>query len=640
MFDVVRNNKTVVRVFLALIILPFAFWGVDSYVGKESGDSSVAKINGNSITTRQFQEVWRNQQARMRQALGENFKAEELDTPTARLALLNSLIDQKLLLLEATKQGVGASDGMLREVISKIPSLQENAEFSMARYESALRAQGLTQQQFEAQLRDDLSLQQLVGGVAETAVVSKTSMEAMLRIQSEEREVAQIRITPAQFASQLKIEPAAVEKYYLEHRQNFELPEQVRAEFVLLSPEEIAPQIKLKETEITDWYESHKERYQKAEERSASHILLTLNPSISEAEKRSVKQKAEEILKEARQSSANFSMLAKKYSQDPGSANKGGDLGFFPRGVMVKAFEETVFKQKEGDISDLVQSEFGYHIIKLTGVHPAKQLDIASVRADIESELKRQAALRQFADSAEVFSNMVYEQSDSLVPVAERFKLKILQSPWLLKKPSPRDIAALGFMANEKVLSALFSEDTRKNKRNTEALEIAPNTLLAARISEYKPASLRPLREVTPQIEALLRTQEAAALAKKSGEKQLAELKNGQNDKLLWGASEKISRLRSHLSPAASQAIFKEKTAKLPAFVGVQADDGTYSIYKISQLIQPKSSDDRLRRLVMRDYSGVVAQQDFSAYLSALRTRYKIKIDNAALERATSSSSL
>lgn len=631
MFDAVRNNKRIVQLFLALITLPFAFWGVDSYVRTVGVGDDFASVGDSKITAQQFDKAFRDQQDRMRQQLGANYRPEAMNTPETRLAVLNSLVDQRLLVLEAAKGRLGASDDLLREVISKIPALQENGQFSMSRYQSALAAQGMTQPQFESQLRQDLTLQQLVGALGDTGIVSNTAAEAMLRIQAEERQVAELRIAPEQFADQVKVDAAAIQKHYDENIKLFELPEQAKAEFVILSLEALLAQTTLSDAEIKAWYDGHKDRYQQAEERRASHILVMANASASDAEKTKAKAKAEEVLKEVQQAPGKFAEIAKKYSQDPGSAEKGGDLGFFGRGMMVKAFEDTVFKQKEGEVSGLVQSEFGYHIIKLTGVKGGKQRSLDEARPEIEGELKRQAASRKFAEAADAFTNMVYEQSDSLAPVAEKFKLKIQQSNWLPKTSNPQIVAALGPMGNVKVLASLFSDDAVKNKRNTEAVEIAPNTLLAARVVEHRPAAAKSFDSVKGDIETRLKAQQAAALARQTGEKQLAALQGGE-DKANWALVKNVSRLQGRqVPPAAMQAIFKANVQKLPAYLGVE-NGGAYTLYKIMKVSQPEKADENQRKVLQREYSTIAAQEDFGAYLAALRARYKIEINKSAVE--------
>lgn len=626
MFDAVRNNKRIVQIFLALITLPFAFFGLESYVRDAGAGADLASVGETKITLPQFDQAMRDQQERMRQNLGANFRPEMLNTPEARLAVLNSLIDQRLLLLEASKGRLHASNELLRDVIGKIVSLQENGQFSMERYEAALRAQGMTQAQFEAQLRQDLTLQQLVGAISDTGVLPLSAAEAMTRIQTEERQVAELRITTERFAPEVKVEAEAVRKYYDENLAQFQVPEQARVEYLILSLDALLSRVQVSEKEAKDWYEGHKERFQQPEERRASHILVS---GKGDAEK----AKAETVLEEVRKTPARFAELAKQHSQDPGSAGNGGDLGFFGRGMMVKPFEESVFGMQEGEISGIVQSEFGFHIIKLTGIKPLKQRPFAEVRAEIEGELKRQAASRQFAEAAEQFSNMVYEQSDTLQPVAEKFGLTIAKSDWLPKNPNPQLASALGPLGNEKLLTAVFAEDSVKGRRNTDAVEVAPSTLVSARIVEHRPAAPKAFESVQADIERRLRTQQLSALARKSGEDKLAELRKGGEDKLGWALVKTVSRLNGRaVPPAALQAIMKADTSALPAYVGVEMNSGDYMLYKIMKVGQPEKMDENTRKVLQREYGAVVAQEDFAAYLAALRARYKIDINKAALE--------
>ncbi len=629
MFDAVRNNKKIVQIFLGLITLPFAFWGVDSYVRNSGAGRDMASVGGSKISVSEFEMALRERQDQLRQSMGESFSPEAMNLPEVRLGILNSLVDKRLLMLEADKKRLMTSDGMLRDSIRAIPGLQEDGKFSMERYESALRSRGMSQQQFEARLRQDMTLQQLLGSVSETAFVSATQTDALLRLQLEERQFNEYRIASDQFSDKAKIEAAEVQKYYDDNKAQFEVAERVKAEYLVLSLDALLAQATVSDAEVKTWYDSHKDRYEVPEERRASHILILAKP---DADKEKSKAKAEEVLAELQKSPAKFAELAKKYSEDPGSAEKGGDLGFFGRGMMVKPFEEEVFKQKEGDISGLVESEFGYHIIKLTGIKVSTVRPIEEVKAEIEGELKRQAASRKFAEAAEGFNNMVYEQSDSLQPAADQFKLTIEKSDWVPKSPDAKSAAQIGQLANPKILTALFSDDAIKNKRNTEAVEIAPNTLLAARVLEHSPASVKPFETVKAEIEALLKTQKEAAMAKAMGEEKLAELKKGDKESLTWSATKTMTRQQALAMPIpALQAIFKADVQKLPAYVGSELG-GSYMIYKIVKATQPEKLDEAKRKAIRDEYTSIVAQQDVAAYLSSLRQRYKIEINTGLLE--------
>lgn len=632
MFDSVRNNKKIVQGFLALITLPFAFWGVDSYVRNAGAGNDVAAVGETKITQQQFQQAWREQLDKARQQLGPKFKQEQFDTPEARLAMLNSLIDQRLLILEARKSRLGVNDAMLVEIIAGMPSLKENGQFSRARYEAALRAQGMSPEQFEAQLRQDLTMQQLVGAIGDTSIMANTAADMMLRIQSEERQVAELRLMPEQFAGEVKLDADAVKKFYDENQKFFETPELVKAEYVVLSLDALLAQTTVSDAETKAWYESHKDRYQQAEERRASHILITANGSASDADKAKARAKAEEILKDVQKAPGKFAELAKQHSQDPGSGANGGDLGFFGRGMMVKPFEEAVFSMKEGQISGLVQSDFGLHIIKVTGIKSAKQKSLDEVKAEIEGELKRQGAQRKYAEAAEAFSNMVYEQSDSLAPVIEKFKLASKTTGFIPRNVPPQALAPLGPVGNDKLIAALFSEDAIKNKRNTEAVEVAQNTLVAARVAEHKPAAMKPFDAVKGDIEAMLKAREAATAARKKGEEKLAEFTGG-TDKANWALVKYVSRLQGkQVPPEAMQAIFRADVSKLPAYVGVElANNGGYMLYKIMSVKPVERIDENKRRVLQREYTTLTAQEDFAAYLAALRQRYKIDVNKAAL---------
>ncbi|MFO1346409.1 MAG: SurA N-terminal domain-containing protein [Rhodocyclaceae bacterium] len=633
MFDAVRNNKRIVQVFLALITLPFAFWGVDSYVRSAGPGNDVAAVGESKISLQQFQQSWREQMDRARQQMGPSFRQETFDTPEMRLAVANSLVDQRLLLLEANKGRLGVSNALLVEIISTMPSLQVDGKFSKARYEAALAAQGMSPEQFEARLRQDMIMQQLVGAIGDTGIVSSVSAEMMLRIQSEERQVAEIRITPEQFASEVKLEADAAKKFYDGNQKQFETPELVRAEYVVLSLDGLLSQVAVSDAEVKAWYEAHLSRYQQQEERRASHILITLAAGASDAEKAKAKAKAEEVLKDVQRNPTKFAELARQHSQDPGSAANGGDLGFFGRGMMVKPFEEAVFKQKQGELSGLVQSDFGFHIIKVTGIKEGKQKKLDEVRAEIEGELKRQGAQKRYAEAAEAFTNMVYEQSDSLAPVVEKFKLKLQQSPLLPRQVPQQALASLGPLGNEKLLAALFTEDAVKNKRNTDTVEVAQSTLVAARVLEHKPASVRPFESVRADIETMLKAKEATAAARKKGEDRLAELKGGQ-DRINWALVKNVSRLQGkQVTALALQAIFRADVSKLPAYTGVELpNNGGYALYKILAVKPLATVDADKRRVLQRDYENMTAQEDFTAYLTGLRQRYKVEINKAVLE--------
>ena len=623
MFDAVRNNKKITQVFLVLIALPFAFFGLESYVSDGGGGADVAKVGDIGISQQEFQQVMREQQDRLRSQLGQ-VDPKMLDNPEFRKAVLNDVIDRRLLALEAAKRRLFVTDDTVRRSIAGIEAFQDNGQFSNERYEALLRSQGMSPAGFEAQVRQDLTLQQLAGTIGQTGMLSNTVGERILALQTEQREVQELLLAAGSYLGQVKLADDAARKFYDENNQQFQTPDQARVEYLVLSQESMP--VEVSDAEIQAWYDGHKERYQQPEERRASHILI----ASETVGKDKARAKAEEVLQEVQKKPAAFAELARQHSDDPGSASQGGDLGFFGRGMMVKPFEDATFGMKEGDISGVVESDFGFHIIKLVSVRAAKEKPLTEVRGEIEAELKTAASARKFAEAAESFSNIVYEQSDSLQPAAEQFKLKIEQSDWVGRQPNP----ASGPLGNAKLLEALFSDDAIKNKRNTEAVEVAPNTLVSARIVEYKAAALQPFDEMKPMIEKMLVAQEAQKLAKADGEARLAALVAG-DDKQAWGATRRVSRMEARqLPPQAVQPVFRMQTKALPSYTGLELPGAGYVLYRLNKVDAGEKLDDVRRQGLIGQLRSLAAQEDVQMYLDALRSRYKVEINDKALNGA------
>lgn len=628
MFDSVRNNKKVVQIILALIILPFAFWGVESYIGNMGTGKDVASVGDSKISLSEFQGAFREQQDRLRPMLGGRDPAL-LESPELRSAVLENLIQRHLLDLQAKEMKLTVSNEQLASFIASVPQLQEDGKFSPQRYEALIAAQNKSKAQFEYEIRHDMTIQQAVAAVGNASLAGRTTADRWLAAQLEEREVSDVVLRSDAYLKQVKVTPEAIKAYYDANTPKFQVPEQLRAEYLVLSRDRLIEQVAVTDDEIKAWYDGHPERYRQAEERRASHILIAADSKGAADGMKAAEAKAAEVLAQLKKSPGDFAKLAKQYSQDPGSAGKGGDLEWFSRGAMVKSFEDAVFSLKEGQISDVVRSDFGLHIIKLTGVRPERVRPLAEVRSEIVGELKNQTAARKYAEIAESFSNTVYEQPDSLAPAAEKYKLSIQKSEWLRK-----DAAAAGPLGNAKLLAALFSDDAIKNKRNTEAVEVTPNVLVSARIVEYKPAAQQPLETVAPTIERLLTHEEAAKLAVKDGEQKLAKLNKGEKVDVTWSKPHAVIKgMAGELPPEASRAIFKADAAKLPAYSGA-AGAGGYALFRISQVKRyaPEAGEAPQVRAMRGEYARLIAEEELAGWIAALRAKYPVEINQAALE--------
>ena len=632
MFDAVRNNKRIVQIFLLLITLPFAFWGVDSYVKNAGSGGELASVGGTPVSQLDFQQAMREQQERLRTAMGENFNPAMLETVEARKAVLDNLINQRLLALDAAQRRLSVSDQQMRETIAGIPAFQENGQFSLPRYEAVLKAQGMGQPTFESRLRNDLALKQVVAAVAEGTIVSGASAERVFAVQFEERQVSEVRLGAQQYAASVKLADGAAQKFYDTNRSRFEIPAQVRVEYLVLSQEALAGQLSLSDADLRKEYDAHPERFRQGEERRVSHILIQAPKDAGEVALKAAREKIEGLLVKVKASPADFAKLAKENSQDPGSAERGGDLGFFGRGAMVKPFEEAAFGlAKEGDVSGVVQSDFGFHIIKLAGVKAEQVRPFEDVRNELAAELKKAEAGRKFAELAEGFTNMVYEQADSLKPAAEKYKLTVQTSGWFArngKAPAPFD--------NEKLVAAVFSDDSLKNKRNTDAVDVGKGVLVAARVLESKPAALRPFDEVRADIEKMLVQEEAAVLAEKDGEKKLAQLVKGDAVPLDWGASRPVKRMEQGFPPEILRTIFRAPADKLPSYAVVKLPGMGYVVFRVEKITRPTAAgaDDPRLQAIKKQYARLQAEQDFAAYLSALRKRHGVTVNAAMLESA------
>lgn len=629
MFDIVRNNKKITQGFLVLITLPFALWGVDSYVRNAEVSVGVATVGGAKITQQDLQSALREQQDRMRAQLGGKFDAAMFESPQIRRAVLDSLITQRLLAEQARQAKLTVGNEQLVQFIASVPSLQENGKFSRERYEALVAAQNMSKEMFEARLRQDMAMQQLMLPVTEGGITGKDAAGRWSATQLEQREVAEVRLLPDSYAGQVKLAADAVQKFYEANRKQFELPEQVRAEFVVLSREVMTAQTAISDEQIKSHYQARADRYKEGETRRASHILVKAAKDAPEAELKAAKAKADELLAQVKKAPADFAKIAKANSQDPGSAEKGGDLDWFGRGMMTKVFEDATYALKEGQISDVVRSDFGFHIIRLAGVRGERVRPLEEVKAEILAELKQESGTKKYAEAAEAFGNMVYEQADSLKPAAEKWKLELRQTPWFAKGgklPPPFD--------NPKLATALFSDDALKNKRNSEAVEIAPGALVSARIIEHKPATLQALDVVKADIEKHLIREEALKLATKDGEDKLARLAKGEAIDLKWSPARGVSRTAPQgLAPDALRAIFKADAGKLPAHAGFASPGNGYALYRISSVkAADAAKDDPRGRALAQQYARLIAEEEFSAWMASLKEKYPVDINKTALE--------
>jgi peptidyl-prolyl cis-trans isomerase D len=632
MYDFLYKRKRLVQLLLALIALPFAFFGVNYYFTSSGRGQSVATVAGQEITQQDFQESLREQQERMRQMLGKNYDPSMFEAPEVRYSVLEQLINQRLMQDQARRDRFRVSDAQLAQFISEIPAFQVDGKFSHERYEQLLQTQSRTPAQFEQDLRGQLTLAPLQEPVGAANIVAHSNVERYLQLLDQQREVAAAMLDMDPYLKDVKIDDAAVKSFYDANPTAFQVPEQVKLEYVTLTPDALAAQTPVDASEVRKLYDDNAKRYGKPEERQASHILIAVKPDASDADKAAAKKKAEEIAAQAKKNPAQFAELAKKESQDPGSAGQGGDLGFFARdGSMVKPFEDAVFSiKREGEIVGPIKTDFGWHIIKLTSVHPGKQQSFEEVKAQIEQDLKRQKAVRKFAEAAEQLQNLVYEQADSLQPVAKVLNIGVQTTPLITRA----QVQALA-QNNAKLVEAVFSPSSLQAKRNTEAIEVGQNTLMAARVVEYKPAAPRAFDDVKAEIRRQLERKSASEFAHKAGQQKLALLEEGKEAGLSFGKPVAVTRNQPQpgYPPPALTMIFQADSSKLPAYVGSANERGGFSIYRVLRVVPPAAPDATKLTAYTDRVGDQLGRELMSAYAASLRTRAEVKINEANLER-------
>jgi peptidyl-prolyl cis-trans isomerase D len=631
MFDFLHRRKRLVQLILALITLPFAFFGVDYYFRGSSRLQDVATVSGQPITQQEFAETIRDQQDRMRQVAGPAFDPAVFDDPEVRYSVLEQLINRRLLQEQARRDRMRVTDAQLAQFIADIPAFQVDGKFSHTRYEQLLQAQNRSTAAFEQEVRQQLALMPLQEPVGGANIVARSNVERYLALLDQQREVAAATVDLDPYLKQVNIDEAAVKAFYDANPLAFQVPEQVKLEYVMLSPDSLGAQIPLDPADVRKQYDENQARYGKPEQRQASHILIAVKDDASDADKAAAKKRADDLAAEARKNPQKFAELAKANSQDPGSAAQGGDLGLFARdGSMVKPFEDAVFTMKQGEIAGPIKTDFGWHIIKLTAIQPAKLQSFDEVKGPIEQDLRRQRATRKFAEAADQLQNLVYEQADSLQPVAKALSLNVQSTPLITRA----QVQALA-QNNAKLVEAVFSPSSLQAKRNTEAIEIGQNTLMAARVVEYKAAAPRPLDEVKAEIRRQLERKAASELAHKAGQEKLALLEQGKDAALSFAKPVLLTRNQPQpgYPPNALTLIFQADSAKLPGYVGSPNERGGYSIYRVLRVLQPPAADPAKLAAFSNRVGDQLGRELMNAYAAGLRAKADVKINQANLDK-------
>ncbi len=623
-----RAQGWIAWVIVSLLIATFALWGIQEYTSPEVS-VNVAEVDGTEISADQFQQAYQQQRARLQQMLGQNFDPDLFDEKTMKADVLDGMIGREVLVLNAAQSGMRISDVRLANYIRTIPELQNAGQFDKELYNRLLRSQGLSVKGFEQSVRGDLLLQQLRQGVMDSAFATRAEIEALIRLREQRRELGYMIVPAAQFAQTAAIDDATIEKYYNDNRDQYRTPEQVSVEYLELSVASLAGGVQVTEENLQQFYQERKRDFSVPEERQARHILIQVGSDAPQAEVDAARTKAQDVLARVRQG-GSFADLAREVSQDPGSAQNGGDLGFFGRGIMDKAFEDASFALAVGDVSEPVRSAFGFHIIKLEALRGGESKPFEEVRAQLERELKRQRAEEQYFAQAEQLYNLTFENPDNLSVAAKALGLQLRTT-----EPFSRE-RGLGIAANPKVRTAAFAEDVLQRGNNSEPIELSADHEVVLRVKERKAEGVRSLDEVREDIRQTLRHSAAMKKAQETGQALIGRLEKGEDiaelaksAKLTWERPAAVGRVAAEVNPEITGEAFRlpRPLPGKPVFGGkvlVSGDFAVIAVYEVKDG-DPALADDAAKKSATETLVRSRGGNEFQAYAKALEAKTTIK---------------
>lgn len=625
MFDFFRKFNKAFMVLLFLLIIPsFVLFGVDRYKQGGGADEAVASVDGQNITRPEWDAQHRIESDRVR-LQNPTLDPSVLDSEAARYATLENMVRDRVLAVAATKSGMNVSAERLSRVFSEDNGLasfrDSDGKFDRARF---MATTGQTPEQYEASVRSQLSTQQVLQGVSGTAFTTKALANIAFNAVYDRREIQVARFNATDFANKVTLTDAELESYFKSHAAEFQAPEHAAIEYIVLDLDSVKKNITVSEADLKSYYDANKDRLGTKEERRASHILIAVTQGASAADRHKAREKAEKLLVDVKSNPANFAELARKNSQDPGSAEKGGDLDFVTRGAMVKPFEDALFALKKGDLSDVVESEFGYHIIQLTDIKPAVVPSFEQARAIIDGEVRSQRAAEEFAKAAETMKDLVYQQPDSLKPAADQLKLPVQTASDVTRTAAA---GTKGVLGSRNFLAAIFAPESVDRKHNTDTIETAPNQLVAGRVTQYSATRAMTFAEVKDEVRARLSAERSAVLAKTEGETKLAAWRASTDSGAALGVATTVSRLDPQGLPMPLiDAALRVDSAKLPMLTGVDLGALGYAVVKVNKDVPraPPVADAATQENAQ--FAQSVASAESFAYFNLLKDRFKVKI--------------
>ncbi|XVO85440.1 SurA N-terminal domain-containing protein [Pseudomonas palleroniana] len=622
MLQNIRDNSQgwIAKTIIGIIVALMAFTGIEAiFQASTNNKQDVAKVNGEEITQTELSQAVDMQRRQLMQQLGKDFDASLLDEKLLRDAALKGLIDRKLLLQGAANSKFGFSEAALDQVILQTPEFQVDGKFNPERFDQVIRQLGYSRMQFRQMLTQEMLIGQVRAGIAGSGFVTDAEVLAFARLEKQTRDFATVNVKADPAA--VKLTDDEVKAYYDQHAKEFMTPDQVVIDYLELKKSSFFDQVTVKDDELQAAYQ--KETANLAEQRRAAHILIEVNDKTTDAQ---AKAKLEEI--QARLAKGEkFEALAKEFSQDPGSANNGGDLGFAGPGVYDPAFETALYALNKDQVSAPVRTTFGWHLIKLLGVEAPQVPSFASLKDKLTRELKTQQVEQRFVEATKQLEDAAFEASDLAQPASD-LKLTVHTSA-----PFGRE-GGEGIAANRAVVTAAFSPEVLDEGANSTAIELDPETVIVLRAKEHlKPAQL-PLERVAAAIRTQMTKERASAAAKAHADEVIASLRDGKTpldqpiDGQAWKVTEAATRNAEAVDPAVLQALFrmpKPASKDKPTFTTVTLADGSLVIVRLNGVNEAAAPSDEEKAQYRRFLASRIGQQDFAAYRKQLETQADIK---------------
>jgi len=614
MLQNIRDNSQgwIAKTIIGIIVVLLALTGFEAIFNSSGNARNAAEVNGEEISLDELNQAVNMQRRQLMQQLGSDFDASLFDDKLMRDSALGALIDRTLLLQGARDADFAFSQAALDQLILQTPEFAVDGVFNAARFDQVIQQMGYTRLQFRQLLEQEMLIGQLRAGISGSGFVTDQQIERFAQLERQTRDFASITVAADSSAVQVSDEEAR--QYYEANTERFRSPEQVVLEYVELNKEAYFDEVDASEEELQELYRQQIGNL--AEQRRAAHILIEVD-GTSDAE---AKAQLEEIAAQLA-AGGDFATLAKEHSDDPGSANEGGDLGYAGPGVYDPAFEDALYALEEGQVSAPVRSEFGWHLIKLLGVQSPEVPSFESMKPELERELKAQQVEQRFVEVTKELENLAFESADLEQP-AQELGLTVKTT-----EPFGRE-GGEGIAANRQVIQAAFSDEVLMDRANSSVIELDPDTVVAVRIKQHLEPEVQAFEAVRDGIFEQLQHSKAAEQARSEGEKLLATLREGGEVEGQWQSVEAATRGQDGVAPAVLQTVFRmpKPEGESSTFSGVTLASGDYVVIRLNGVSEP---DGELSAEEKQNYRRFLAsrsgQQDFAAYREKQHAEAKIE---------------